>query len=103
MLPKRQGDDLGGELLARGYYRMLGHLTDTQMGWLTEMVLEQCKWFPTVAECKAIMGEQSYNNRFYVTRNTAERIGSPQWYEAARIEAKAHGRTLAAPTKQATQ
>lgn len=93
MLPKRQGDDIGGELMAKGYQRMLGYLTETQMGWLTEMVLDECKWFPTVAECKAMMAKDSYGNRF--RRTTADQIGSDSWWETARIEAAAHGRVLA--------
>ncbi len=68
MLPKRQGDEVAGELLARGYHRMLGHLNEAQMSNLTEMVLARCKWFPTVAECKDIMGEQSYENPFFRAR-----------------------------------
>lgn len=72
MLPRKAGDDVAGELLARGYYRMLGHLTPTQMGWLTELVLDRCKWFPTVAECRALMAEQDYGNPFYNQRLAAD-------------------------------
>lgn len=94
MLPKRQGDDLGAELMVKGYQRMLGHLSETEMGWLTEMVLDKCKWFPTVAECKAIMAEQSYSNKFHTSSRRPEQIGSSEWWSAARLEAASHGRTL---------
>ena len=88
MLPKRAGDDIGGQLIVKGFHRMLGHLTETEMGWLTEMVLDECEWFPTVAQCKTMMGRQSYSNRFYA--RTVERIGSPAWFEAHRIERAAN-------------
>lgn len=69
MMPKKAGDELSGELLARGYWLVLGNkLTVREMDQLTEMVLEKCKWFPTVAECNDIMGEQSYSNPFYRSR-----------------------------------
>ena len=84
MLPKRAGDDIGGELMAKGYHRMLGHLSETEMGWLTEMVLDECEWFPTVAQCKAMMARQSYGNKFH--RRSAGQIGSTEWFEADRIE-----------------
>ena len=84
MLPSRAGDDLSGELRAKGYHRMLGHLTPTQMGWLTEMVLDECKWFPTVAECKEIMARNNYANPFY--SSSPNMIGSNAWWEAARLE-----------------
>ena len=93
MLPKRSGDDIGGQLIVKGFHRMLGHLTETEMGWMTEMVLGECEWFPTVAQCKALMGRKSYENPFY--RSSVERIGSDGWWESARLEAAANGRTLA--------
>lgn len=72
MLPKKAGDEISGELLAAGYHRMLGHLSEAEMSALTEMVLERCKWFPTVAECREIMAGQSYANPFYLARRSAE-------------------------------
>ena len=72
MLPRRASDEVSGELLARGYWRMLGSkLSQAQMSVLSEMVLDRCKWFPTVAECNEIMAVQSYSNPFYRERNAA--------------------------------
>lgn len=88
MLPKRNTDDVGGELMAKGFHRMLGHLTETEMGWLTEMVLEECQWFPTVAECKAMMARQNYGNKFY--RRSSDQIGSAAWFEADKIDRAAN-------------
>lgn len=73
MLARRAGDEVDGELVARGYWRMLGEkLSEHEMSLLTEMVLDRCKWFPTVAECREIMGEQSYTNPFFISRRRAE-------------------------------
>lgn len=74
MLPKKAGDDIDGELLAKGYYRMLGHLSIEQINDLTEMVLDNCKWFPTVAECRDLMARDSYSNPFRVEARRKELI-----------------------------
>jgi hypothetical protein len=69
MMPKKAGDEISGELMARGYWRVLGEgLTEQQMTNLTDMVLTRCKWFPTVAECREIMAEPEYTNPFYRER-----------------------------------
>lgn len=72
MLPRKSGDDVSGELMAKGYYRMLGNLDYQQINDLSEMVLNECKWFPTVAECKELMGRQSYSNPFFVRARSRE-------------------------------
>lgn len=53
-LPKRSQDDVSGELLARTYRRMLGHLTKPAINHLSARALAECRWFPTVAECLAM-------------------------------------------------
>lgn len=69
MMPKKAGDEVSGELLAKGYWQVLGSkLTEQEMNALTELVLERCKWFPTVAECRELMAESTYANPFYVAR-----------------------------------
>jgi hypothetical protein len=88
MLPRRHADDIGGELIVRGFHRMLGHLSETQMGWLTEMVLAECKWFPTVAECNEMMGRKDYGNKFHGPPRGA--IGTPEWLEADKLERAAN-------------
>lgn len=51
---------------------MLGDLSEREMGWLSEMVIDRCRWFPSVAECRDLMGEQSYGNPFYGQRRARE-------------------------------
>lgn len=89
MLPRKNSDDLSGELMAEGYQMMLGGLTASQLDTLTHAVLARCKWFPTIAECKAIMGEESYSNPFYRARRSAELTG--QGYPALAAPLKAIG------------
>lgn len=84
MLPSRAGDDLGGDLKAKGFHRMLGHLSAKEMGWLTQMVLDECEWFPTVAECKAMIARTDYSNPF--RRTSPDAIGSDPWWQAHRLE-----------------
>ncbi|NBC37347.1 hypothetical protein GTZ99_12380 [Novosphingobium sp. FSY-8] len=56
-LPKRNQDDLSGELLVAAYRRKLGHMPVAQVNWLADQVLERCEWFPTIAECLTIAAE----------------------------------------------
>jgi hypothetical protein len=73
MLAKRASDETDGELVARGYWLVLGSkLTEHEMDNLTEIVLERCKWFPTVAECRELMAEPKYENPFYRARRAEE-------------------------------
>jgi hypothetical protein len=89
MMPKKAGDDIDGELLAKGYYRMLGRLSTADMNALTEMVLSECKWFPTIAECREMMGRTGYDNPFYRSRRNDElnRLGYTQQAVQAAITA----------------
>ena len=72
MLPSRSRDEVSGELMLRGYQMMLGHLSVAQIDTLTRMILNECKFFPTVAEVNAIMGRESYSNPFYVAARQVE-------------------------------
>jgi len=68
-LSSRNRDEMDGQLIEATYWRMIGQdMTAREMSDLTEMVLEHCEWFPTIAECKKIMAGGGYSNRFYVGR-----------------------------------
>jgi hypothetical protein len=87
-LAKRNADEMSAKLQAEALWRMVGQgLTEAEMSQLTEMVLERCEWFPSIAELKRIMAEDSYSNPFYTKR------------QAQRLEAKGYT-ALAAPAKQ---
>lgn len=51
VLPRRNADDLSGELFVAAYQRMLGHLPKDQISFVTETAMASCKWFPTIADC----------------------------------------------------
>lgn len=76
MLAKRAGDEVDGELQTHGYWMALGSkLTVKEMDDLTKLVLDRCKWFPTVAECNEIMAEQTFSNPFYRTSENRRLAG----------------------------
>jgi hypothetical protein len=56
-LPKRNSDDVSGELLIAAYQRKLGSFSKGQINYLSDKALERCEWFPTIAECLGIIGE----------------------------------------------
>ncbi|GEM_PF-1496063 len=56
-LPKRNSDQVSGELLIRAYSAKLGGFSEGQIAYLTDKALERCEWFPTIAQCLAIIGE----------------------------------------------
>lgn len=53
-LPRKQADDVSGELLVEVYERQLGGYPQQQIEYLTDRAIETCRWFPTVAECHDI-------------------------------------------------
>lgn len=56
-LPRRNADDVSGELFVAAYQRQLGHLNRSQVEFLMDKALQRCRWFPTIAECLEIVGE----------------------------------------------
>ena len=56
-LPRRNADDVSGELFVAAYERQLGHLNRSQVEFLMDKALQRCRWFPTIAECLEIVGE----------------------------------------------
>lgn len=57
VLPKRNSDDVSGELLVAAYQRQLGHLSAPAVNFLADAAMQRCRWFPTIAECLDIAGE----------------------------------------------
>lgn len=56
-LPRRQADDISGELFVAAYQRQLAHLSEPQVQFLCDRALQTCRWFPTIAECLEIVGQ----------------------------------------------
>lgn len=61
-LARQTDDGISGEIRTRVYRQMLGEYTFEAMKYLEREALKRCKFFPTIAECLAILRE-------YPTRN----------------------------------
>lgn len=57
VLPKRNSDDVSGELFVAAYLRKLVEHPHEQISYLADKAMERCHWFPTIAECFEIMAE----------------------------------------------
>jgi hypothetical protein len=55
LLPSRADDQLTGELRVALYRKHFGHLPAEALSFLVERATLECKFFPTPAECKAII------------------------------------------------
>lgn len=62
LLPRRHDDGLTGELRFKLYQAKLGHVSAAGMSFLTSVALERCDWFPSIAQCLAILAEWSGEN-----------------------------------------
>jgi hypothetical protein len=51
VLPRRQADELSGELFVAAYERHLGGYPNEAITHLCDEAIRTCKWFPTVTEC----------------------------------------------------
>ena len=55
VLPRRQADDMSGELFVAAYERQLGYISKPQAEYMMDKALATCRWFPTIAECIEIL------------------------------------------------
>ena len=55
VLPRRNTDDVGGELFVEAYHYQLGKHPAEAITYLLEKATASCKWFPTIAECLEII------------------------------------------------
>lgn len=51
VLPRRNADDLAGELFAAAYEDALWKYPNDAITFLGRDAMRNCKWFPTIAEC----------------------------------------------------
>lgn len=57
VLPRRQADELSGELFVAAYERHLGGWPNEAITHLCDEAIRTCKWFPTVNECLETVGQ----------------------------------------------
>ena len=88
-LPRRQSDDVSGELFVEAYERQLRHLAKPQIEYLLDQSLSRCRWFPTIAECNEIVGEWRREDEQVQRRLEAANMARRERY--ARSTEFAHG------------
>lgn len=76
VLPRRQSDDVAGELFVAAYERALSHLYRLQMDFVRDEAIKRCRWFPTVAECLEIAGEWRRRDEAAMRKIEAQTIAS---------------------------
>lgn len=54
-LPRRADDDTTGKLRISLYHRKLGDYPHAALQFMVSTVLDELDWFPTIAQCKAIL------------------------------------------------
>lgn len=62
VLPRKQADELSGELFVAAYERQLGHYPEPAISFLCDEAIRTCRWFPTVAECLEILAQWHRND-----------------------------------------
>lgn len=76
VLPRRQADDVSGELFVAAYERQLGHYCNEAIEHLCDEAMRTCKWFPTIAECLEILSGWRRTDEAVRRKSEAERIAS---------------------------
>ena len=83
-LPSQNADDLSGELLVAAYRRKLGHMPAEQISFIADQALEECRWFPAIAECMDIAKRWERDDAAVRERNLA--LASVRWEKQHRME-----------------
>ena len=61
-LPRRSDDDVTGKLRISLYHRKLGGYPHAALQFMVSTVLDELDWFPTIAQCKAILARWERND-----------------------------------------
>ncbi|MEW9855914.1 hypothetical protein [Novosphingobium sp. M1R2S20] len=83
-LPKRNSDDISGQLLIDAYTGKLGGFPSEQIAFLCDTVLDRCQWFPTIAECLTILAEWKRDDEALKLQERAKSLVF--WDNQARFE-----------------
>jgi hypothetical protein len=62
ILPRRADDEVTGELRAKIYRRKLGGYSHDALKFMVSTVLDELDWFPTIAQCQAILARWERND-----------------------------------------
>lgn len=74
VLPRQNADDIAGELFVAAYKNHLGGYPQDAIQYLTHRATGECKWFPTIAECREILEHWHRDDEAVHRRNLAARI-----------------------------
>jgi hypothetical protein len=73
ILPRRADDDTTGEERVKVYARLLGSYPADAIGFMVRRALETLEWFPSPAQCLAIIGDWERRDGFNEAREQARR------------------------------
>lgn len=74
VLPRQNADDIAGELFVAAYKSHLGGYSQDEIQYLTHRATGECKWFPTIAECREILTGWRRDDDATHRKNLAVRI-----------------------------
>jgi hypothetical protein len=83
-LPRRQADDISGELFVAAYERQLGHMSKPQAEYMMDKALRTCRWFPTIAECLELAGDWTRRDAAVIRREKARAIYREEMHQRDR-------------------
>lgn len=83
-LPRRQADDISGELFVAAYERQLGHMSRPQAEHMMDKALRTCRWFPTIAECLELAGDWRRRDDATARKGKAQALASGEYRERHR-------------------
>lgn len=69
VMPRRQSDEVSGELLVEAYFEALGDWPHDAIDYLRREAPRRSKWFPTIHDCLEILGDWRRGD-LHVTRRT---------------------------------
>lgn len=86
---RKDGDIAADRWLIAEYYKVLGHLPPPSLDTLTDMLIRECTFFPSIAECLRLMrcDRYDYSHPFHSLThrprdNDADAIGTTAWHRA---------------------
>lgn len=74
ILPRRSDDDVTGKLRVSIYHRKLGGYPKEALQFMVSIVLDELDWFPTIAQCKAILERWKRDDGAVQRRASAESL-----------------------------
>lgn len=74
VLPRQNSDEIGGELFVAAYKSHLGGFPQDAIEYLTHRATGELRWFPTIAECREIIGQWRRNDEAVHRRNLARTL-----------------------------